>query len=197
MKSNLLITDQYIFFLQFFKLFERILFKQLFTFFHDNKLLYNSQYGFRKGHSTEYATLKLVDRIILDMENKTTLVNIYIDTLDHYILIKNLEYYGLHGTPLQLMYSCFTNTKQQFVEIYESKSDILLLPTEVPQGSILGPLLFIIYINDICHSLKLFNFDIYTNDTTLTTIIKMVIRNSLDLMQILSLIRNYHWKMHG
>ena len=139
------------------KLFDRILFKQLFTFFHNNKLLYNSQYGFREGHSTEYATLELVDRIILDMDKKTTPVNIYLDlskafdTLDHHILIKKLEYYGLHGTSLQLMDSFLTNRKQ-FVEIDESKSDMLLLPTGVPQGSILGPLLFIIYINDICHS---------------------------------------------
>ena len=76
------------------KVFEKIIFKQLYQFFVDNKLLYNSQYGFREGHSTEFATLELVDKIILEMDKMNTPVNIYLDlskafdTLDHQILIK-------------------------------------------------------------------------------------------------------------
>ncbi len=80
-------------------------------------MLYNCQYVFREGHSTEYATLELVD-----MDKKTTPVHIFLDlskafeTLDHHILIKKLEYNGLYGISLQLIDSFLTN-KKQFVEI--------------------------------------------------------------------------------
>ncbi len=76
------------------KIFETTIFKQLYKFLNDNKLLYKSQYGFREGHSTDYAALELVDRITLSMDNKNTPVNIIsdlskaFDTLDYHILIK-------------------------------------------------------------------------------------------------------------
>ncbi len=75
------------------KICEKTIFKQLYKFFLDNKLLYDSQYGFREGHSTEYATLELVDRITLEMDNKNTPISIFLDLsnafdiLDHHILI--------------------------------------------------------------------------------------------------------------
>ncbi len=124
---------------------------------------YISQYGFREGHSTDYAALELVDRIILGMDNMTTPVNIFLDhskafdTLDHHILIKKLEFYGLHGLSLKRMESYLSN-RTQYVEIYESNADMLHLSTGVPQGSILGPLLFIIHINDISNASKMFDF---------------------------------------
>ncbi len=169
------------------KIFEKIIFKQLYQFFLDNKLLYNSQYGFREGHSTEYAALELVDRITLEMDSMNTPVNIFLDlskafdTLNYQILLKKLEYYGLHGMSLKLMESYLSNRKQ-YVEIDESSSDMLFLTTGVPQGSILGPLLFIIYINDITHASKMFDFIIYADDTTLSTTIEMVMKNNADLI---------------
>ncbi len=61
------------------KIFERVIFKQLYKFFIDNNLLYGSQYGFRVGYSTEYATLELVDRITLEMHNMNTPISIFLD----------------------------------------------------------------------------------------------------------------------
>ncbi len=75
----------------------------------DNKLLFNGQYGFREDHSTEYASLELIDRIIVEMDKNNTLVNIFLDlskafnTLDHNILLDKLKYYGLDGLSLKLM----------------------------------------------------------------------------------------------
>ncbi len=100
------------------KIFERVIFNQLYKFFIDNNLLYGSQYGFRKGHSTEFATLELVDRITVEMDNMNTPINILLDlskafnTLDHQVLIKKLEYYGLNDLSIKLIESYLSNRKQ-------------------------------------------------------------------------------------
>ncbi len=165
------------------KIFERVIFKQLYEFFIDNNLFYGSQYGFRDGHSTEYATLELVDRITLEMDNMNTPISIFLDlsetfdNLDHKILIKKLEYYGFNGLSIKLMESYLSNTKE-YVEIDDSDSDLLYLTTGLPQGSILGPLLFIIYTNDIAQFSKLLGFIIYADDTTLSTTIEIVVRTT-------------------
>ncbi len=75
----------------------------------------------------------------------------------------------------------YIKNRKQYVEIEDSKSDTLTLTTRVPQGSILGPLLFIIYINDIAHANNLFNFIIYANDTTLSTTLEIVLKNNPNL----------------
>ena len=92
------------------------------------------------------------------------------DTIDHTILLHKLKYYGLEQSTLRLFESYLKNRKQ-YTEIEESKSEILPLTIGVPQGSILGPLLFIIYINDFSESTKKFDLIIYADDTTLSSTI--------------------------
>ncbi len=136
------------------KVFEKVIVKQLHQLFIDKKLFYKAQYGFRTRHSTEFAALELVDRITVEIDKMNTPINIFLDlsksfdTLDHKILLDKLDYYGIKGVAHKLMASYIKNRKQ-YVEIEDSKSDTLTITTGVPQGSILGPLLFIIYINDI------------------------------------------------
>ena len=154
------------------KVMEKILANQVSSYFESKKLFVNNQYGFRDGHSTEYAALELVDRIITKMDNNEVPISIFLDlskafdTLNHKILLNKLKYYGIEGVPLQLFKSYLTN-RTQFVEIDDIKSDTLHIATGVPQGSILGPLLFIIYINDFSESSQVFNFISYADDTTL------------------------------
>ena len=99
-------------------------------------------------------------------------MNIYLDlskafdTLDHDILINKLQYYGVHGSALRLFKNYLTERKQ-YVIYNETPSEHGSITTGVPQGSILGPLLFIIYINDIAQSTSHFNFITYADDTTL------------------------------
>ncbi len=168
------------------KIFENLFLSSYIIFFLDKKLLYNAQYGFRTDHSTEYASLELVDRIIVEMDKMNTPVNIFLDlskafdTLNHKILIDKFEHYGVNGISNRLIESYLTNRKQ-YVEIDGSNSEMLALSTGVPQGSILGPLLFIIYINDIAKASELFDFIIYADDTTLSTTLEIVIRNTPNL----------------
>ena len=88
------------------------------------------------------------------------------DTLDHDILLNKLQYYGIAGTALS-WFTSYLKDRKQFVEIDGSQSGMLSLSTGVPQGSILGPLLFLIYMNDIPNSSDNFNFILYADDTTL------------------------------
>ena len=89
------------------------------------------------------------------------------DTIDHTILINKLTFYGIHGVALDLIKS-YLNNRYQFVEYDGVQSSMLPISTGVPQGSILGPLLFIIYINDFPNASRLFNFIMYADDTTLS-----------------------------
>jgi hypothetical protein len=165
------------------KVFEKIIFKQLYDYFHINKLFYNSQYGFRAEHSTEFAALELIDRVLVEMDKNEIPISIFLDlskafdTLDHPILLNKLDYYGIKGDALNLMKS-YLSDRKQYVEIDGIQSDTLVIKTGVPQGSILGPLLFIIYINDIANSSNIFEFIIYADDTTLSGTLKIIIKKS-------------------
>ena len=155
---------------------ERVIFDQLYAHFHQNNLLYSSQYGFKKKHSTELAVLELVDRITQELDKGHTPINIFLDlskafdTLDHNILPHKLSYYGIKNSALDLFKSYLSNRKQH-VDFLNNGSTYARLNVGVPQGSILGPLLFIIYVNDITASSNIFKFIMYADDTTLLTTI--------------------------
>ncbi len=132
---------------------------------------------------TEFAACKLIDRPIQDLDKNNTPISIFLnlskdfDTLDHLILLDKIKYYGIHGIVLNVLTSYLKNRKQ-YVYVDGTKSEIRTITTGVPQGLIQGPLLFIIYINDIANASKLFNFIIYADDTILETTIEIVIRES-------------------
>ncbi len=126
------------------KIFEKVIYKQLYQFFQEKNMFYNTQYGFWTEHLIEFASLGLVDRVVVEMHKMNTPINIFfrliqgINTLDHKILLEKLKHYGITGDAHKLMESYITN-RQQYNEIDGAKSKLLNITTGVPQGSILGP----------------------------------------------------------
>jgi len=158
------------------KIFERIMYDQIYNHMTRNKLLYSHQYGFREKHSTEQAAQELLHTINMDIDKGDTPLAIFLDlskafdTINHSILLQKLEYYGITGNALELCKDYLTNRKQ-YVHFSGSNSNELTINTGVPQGSILGPLFFLIYINDINKSNSIFHPISYADDTTLYTTI--------------------------
>ena len=178
------------------KLFEKVVFSQLYDYFRNNDLFYDSQYGFLKNHSTEYAAMELTDKVLKDIDKRNISLAIFMDlskafdTLDHSILINKSAYYGIHGAALRWFTSYLTG-RSQYVEIDGVSSNILLLSTGVPQGSILGPLLFLIYMNDIPNCTEHFNFILYADDTTLNNTVQIPSLSPVDINNELAKV--YDW----
>ena len=135
------------------KVFEMLLNTQICKYFEDNSLFAESQFGFRKSRSTTDAVLSFVARCLDGFETGNSVCGSFFDlskafdTVSHSILLKKLNYYGFTNSSLDLLSSYLSN-RYQAVYLNGSMSEYSLLRYGVPQGSILGPVLFIIYIND-------------------------------------------------
>ena len=131
-----------------------------------------SQYGFRKKLSTSMALLSLTEEISRSMDNKNFTVGVFIDlakafdTVNHRILLDKLKYYGLRGTTNDWFKSYLENRKQ-FVVINKTSSNLSTITCGVPQGSILGPLLFILYFNDLNTVSDVIRTIMFADDTNL------------------------------
>ena len=137
------------------KILEHIMYNRLYKYLIENNILYSKQFGFQNGHSTDHAVVQLVDQIIESFENNKYTLGVFIDlskafdTVDHSILLKKLELYGITDRNHGWLKSHLSN-RRQFVQINEKeKTSLETISCGVPQGSILGPLLFLLYVNDL------------------------------------------------
>ena len=156
------------------KIFEKLLHIRIYSFFESQGIFCKEQYGFRKGKSTCDAINDLLNNIYTSLNEKKYLGAIFLDlskafdTVPHDILIKKLEHYGIRGIALKLFESYLANRKQS-VYVNGCNSQTNDITIGVPQGSVLGPLLFLIYINDLPLSTKVMNVILFADDTTLFT----------------------------
>uniref|UniRef100_A0A672HHM4 Reverse transcriptase domain-containing protein n=1 Tax=Salarias fasciatus TaxID=181472 RepID=A0A672HHM4_SALFA len=157
---------------QFSKIFEKLFDNRLEKCIDKHSLLTNSQYGFRKTRSTSLAITEAMEEISNAMDNKKYAIGLFIDlkkafdTINHRILVDKLERYGIRGVALEWVKNYLSNRKQ-FVNMGNTTSDCLNITCGVPQGSVLGPKLFILYINDMSKVSLVLKLVLFADDTNI------------------------------
>lgn len=152
------------------KIMEKIIYCRLYKFLQVNNILIDEQFGFRKQFSTDLAIFNLSHCIQGEMEKCNYSIGIFMDlskafdTIDHHILLKKLQHYGIRGIAYDWFVS-YLKDRQQYVMVDGVKSSVKNIEHGIPQGSVLGPLLFLVYINDIINSSNYFKFSLFADDT--------------------------------
>ena len=154
------------------KIVEKVVGCRLVSYLEKYKILNEKQFGFRKNHSTIHAMINLFDTCLESLDQKLAVGGIFLDIskafdcVDHDILLKKLDRYGVRGKAFDWFKSYLTD-RELYVTVDGVSSTKYFLKYGVPQGSVLGPILFLVYINDIINSSDKFDFSMFADDTSL------------------------------
>ena len=146
--------------------------KRLYDFLDEHNILYEHQFGFRKFYSTAYSLIEITEQIKNTIDDGKYGCGIFIDlkkafdTVNHKILLTKLEHYGIRGNILK-WFDSYLSGRKQYVFYNGVSSDVAPFTCGVPQGSVLGPLLFLIYINDLPNISKKLSFFLFADDTNI------------------------------
>ena len=153
------------------KILEKIMYNCVYNYLNDNNL-FHKQFGFRRGHSTDHALIELINSIYDSFNQNKYTFGVFIDlskafdTVDHDILVDKLNIYGIKSNSLK-WFSSYLSNRKQFKQAGAIKTSNLDIIFGVAQRSILGPPLFIIYVNNLCNVSKKFEPIIFADDTNL------------------------------
>ena len=157
------------------KILEKIVHERIYKFLKDYQCIYSLQFGFRKKHSTNHALIDITETIRQALDNKKFACVFLLtfkkpfDTVKHDILIDKLEHYGIRGTANN-WFASYLKNRSQFVSTLGFDSSTKPVAHGFPQGSVLGPLLFLIYINDLHSAIKSSKVYHFADDTNLHNI---------------------------
>ena len=154
------------------KILERLVYNRLIKYFDKSSTSFDQQFGSRSSHSTVHALTLMIDKIQRAIDSKNYSCSIFIDlckafdTVDHHILLDKLEYYGIRGIAHE-WFSSYLPNRSQFVSLGYVESGTLQILCGVPQGSVLGPLLFLLYVNDLHKCSSELDFHLFADDTNI------------------------------
>ena len=154
------------------KLIEKLIKKRLVPYLKRNNILSKYQFGYRSQHSTTHAILNISENILQNFDKKEHTVSIFLDLskgfdcVNHEILLKKLWHYGIRGVAHDF-FKCYLSNRLQYTFVNGVESDLLTVLCGVPQGSVLGPLLFLLYTNDLSNASN-FSINLFADDTCLS-----------------------------